>query len=82
MMCTVLGDSSFLRIPCTSFQVVIVIDRLCGPVVRVLGCSPRGSGFDSMRYQIFCVAVDLERGPCSFVKINEELLEGKIAAPL
>jgi hypothetical protein len=40
-------------------------DRLCGLLVRVPGCSPRGPGFDSWSYQIFCVAVDLERGPLS-----------------
>jgi hypothetical protein len=31
-------------------------------------------------YQIFCIAVGLERGPLSFVGINEELLERKVAA--
>jgi hypothetical protein len=40
-------------------------DRLCGLVVRVSGCYPRGPGFDSRRYQIFWVAVGLERGPLS-----------------
>jgi hypothetical protein len=39
--------------------------------VRVLG-------FDSRRYQIFCVAVGLEWGPISLVRINEELLERKV----
>jgi hypothetical protein len=52
-------------------------DRFCGPVVRVSGCSPRGPGFDSRRYQIFWVAVGLELGPLSLVRINEELLEKK-----
>jgi hypothetical protein len=34
-------------------------------------------GFDSRRHQIFLVAVGLERGPLSPVRINEELLERK-----
>jgi hypothetical protein len=33
--------------------------------------------FDSRRYQMFRVAVGLERGPFSLVRINEELLEKK-----
>jgi hypothetical protein len=33
-------------------------DRLCGVVVRV-------PGYDSRRYQIFLIAVGLERGPLS-----------------
>jgi hypothetical protein len=57
-------------------------DRLCGLVVRVCGCKPRGPGFDYWRYQIFCVAVGLERDPLSLVIINEELLDRKVAAPV
>jgi hypothetical protein len=38
---------------------------------RVPGCKPRDPEFDSRRYQIFCVAVGLERGPLSLVRINE-----------
>jgi hypothetical protein len=53
---------------------------LCGLVVRVPDCKPRGPGFDSKRYHIFLVAVGLERGPLSLVRINEELLERKVAA--
>jgi hypothetical protein len=34
-------------------------------------------GFDSRRYQIFCVAVVLERGALGSVRINEELLDIK-----
>ena len=34
-------------------QVVSVLDRLCGLVVRVSGYTYRGLGFDSRRYQIF-----------------------------
>ena len=50
-------------------------DRLCGLVVRVSGYRYRGFGFDSRRYQIFWVVVGLERGPLSFVRSIEELLE-------
>jgi hypothetical protein len=42
-----------------------VFNRLCGPVVRVPDCYTKGPGIDSRRYQIFCVAVGLERGPLS-----------------
>jgi hypothetical protein len=51
--------------------------ELRGLVVRVPGCRPRGLGFDSRRYQIFCEAVDMERGPLSLVRINGELHERK-----
>jgi hypothetical protein len=51
-------------------------------VVRVSGCRPRVPGFDSRRYQIFCVVMGLKRGPLSLVRINEELLERKVAAPV
>jgi hypothetical protein len=51
-------------------------------VVRVPGYRSRGSGFDSRRYQIFREVVDLERGPLSLVRITEELLERKVAAPV
>jgi hypothetical protein len=57
-------------------------DRLCGLVVRVFGRKPRDSGFDSRRNQIFCVAVGLELGPLSLMRINEELLERTVAAPV
>jgi hypothetical protein len=55
-------------------------DRLCGLVVRVPGYGARGPGFDCRRYQIFGVAVGVERGPLSLVRINEEFLEGKVVA--
>jgi hypothetical protein len=56
--------------------------RLCGLVVRVADCKPRGTEFDSRCYQIFCVAVRLERDPLSLVSINEESLERKVADPV
>jgi hypothetical protein len=55
-------------------------DGLCGLVVIVPGSRNRGPGCDSRRYQIFLVAVSLERGPILFVRVNEELLERKVAA--
>ena len=48
---------------------------LCGLVVRVSGYRYRGLGFDPRRYQIFRVAVGLERGAFSLVRSIEELLE-------
>jgi hypothetical protein len=40
------------------------------------------SGFHSGIYQILLEAVGLERGPLSLVRIIEELLEWKVAAPV
>jgi hypothetical protein len=54
-------------------------ERLCGIVVTVPGCS-EVMGSIPRRYQIFWVAVGLERGPLSLVSINKELLERKVAA--
>jgi hypothetical protein len=51
------------------------LGSLCGLVVR-------GPGFDSLRQQIFYVAVSMERDPLSLMRINEELLERKVAAPV
>jgi hypothetical protein len=58
------------------------VDRLCGLVVRVPGYRSRDPGFDSRRYQIFSEVVGVERGPLSLVRITEELLERKAAAPV
>jgi hypothetical protein len=57
-------------------------DRLCGLVVSVPGYISRGPEFDFRRYQIFWEVVGLERGPLSLMKITEELLERKVAAPV
>jgi hypothetical protein len=46
------------------------VGHLCGLVVRVPGYRSRGSGFDSLRYQIFWV-VGLEQGPLSLVSTIE-----------
>jgi hypothetical protein len=48
---------------------------LCGLVVRVPGCRSRDPEFDSRRYRIFCLVVDLERGPLRLVSIINELFE-------
>jgi hypothetical protein len=58
------------------------VDRLCGLVATVPGYRSRGPGFDSQCYHIFCEVVGLERVPLSLVKITEELLERKVAAPI
>jgi hypothetical protein len=58
------------------------IDHLCGLVVRVPGYRSLGPEFDFRRYQIFGEVVGLERGPLSLVRITEELLERKVAAPV
>jgi hypothetical protein len=77
-MVVVLFDAS-----CRYFELIVVgNDRLCGLAVRVPGYKYRGPGFDSRRYQIFWEAVGLERGPLSLVRIIEELLERKVAAPV
>jgi hypothetical protein len=55
------------------------MDRL---LVWVPGYRARGSGFDSRRYQIFEEVVGQERGPLSLVRITEELLYRKVAAPV
>jgi hypothetical protein len=64
-----------------SYIIACVFD-ICGLVVRVPGCRSRGHGFDSRRYQIFWEVVGLERGPLSLVRIIEEILERKVAAPV
>jgi hypothetical protein len=46
----------------------ILIDRLCGLVVRVPGYRSRGLVFDSRLYQIFWEVVGLVRGPLSLVR--------------
>jgi hypothetical protein len=47
-------------------------------MVTLSGYTPRGTGFDSGRDQIFWEAIGLERGPLSLVRISEEITEWKI----
>ena len=65
----------YLLIKVLNGYVACNYDHLCGLVVRVYDYRYRGLGFDSRRYQIFWVVVGLERGPLSFVRSIEELLE-------
>jgi hypothetical protein len=61
--------------PKTDFlSCLVIIDRLCGLVVRVPGYRSIGPGFDYRRYQIFWGVVGLERGPLSLVSTIQELL--------
>jgi hypothetical protein len=63
------------------YSFLLVWVNLFGPVTRVHGYGSRGPGFDSRHYQIFWGVVGLERGTLSLVRIIEELLERKVAAP-
>jgi hypothetical protein len=57
------------------------IDRLCGPVARVLGYRSRGLGSipgTTKKKKL----VGLERCPLSLVSTTEELLDRKVAAPV
>jgi hypothetical protein len=54
--------------------VKLLVDRLCGLVVRVPGYRSRGPGFDSRPYQILWEVVGLEQGPLSLVSTTEQLL--------
>jgi hypothetical protein len=49
---------------------IITMDHLCGLVVGVPGCRPRGPAFDSRFYQIF------------FLGVGVELIERKVMAPI
>jgi hypothetical protein len=54
-----------MRIYSNNTSVCIRIASISDLVVTVPGYKPRGLGFDSRRYQIFCVPMGLERGPLS-----------------
>jgi hypothetical protein len=57
------------------------LDRLCGLVVRVLGCRSGGPGSIPGTTRKRNV-VGLERGPLSLVSTTEELLDREVAAPV
>jgi hypothetical protein len=56
------------------------LDRLCGPVVRVLDYISRGPGSIPGHYKK--KVVGLEWGPLSLVSTPEELLDSKVAVPV
>jgi hypothetical protein len=53
----------------------LLLDRLCGLVVRVPGYRSRVSGFESWCYQIIWEVVDPERVSLSFLRILGKLLK-------
>jgi hypothetical protein len=60
---------------------VVLFDRLCGLVVRVLGYRSGGPGSipgTTTKKKV----VGLEWGPLSLVSTTEELLDRKVAAPV
>jgi hypothetical protein len=61
-------------------SVNIFLICLCGLVVRVLGCRLRGLWFDSRRYRFSEWQWVWNGVHSALVRINEELLEGKVAA--
>jgi hypothetical protein len=60
---------------------VVLSDRLCGLVVRVLDYRSRGPGFDSRALPKRKV-VGLERGLLRLLSTTEELLDRKVAVPV
>jgi hypothetical protein len=60
--------------------IILIIDRLCGLMVRVLGYRSGGPG--SIPGTTRKKVVGLERGPLSLVSTTEELLSRKVAAPV
>jgi hypothetical protein len=63
------------------FLFLVLIDRICGLVVRVLGYrsgSPGSIPGTTRKEKV----VGLERGPLSLVSTAEELLDRKVAAPV
>jgi hypothetical protein len=61
---------------------IYIYDRLCGLVVRVLGCRFGGPGSIPGTTRIKKLVVGLERGPLSLVSTTEELLDRKVTAPV
>jgi hypothetical protein len=59
---------------------IVINDRLCGLVVRVLGYKSGGPVlFPALPEK---KVAGLERGPLSLVSTTEELLDRKVAAPV
>jgi hypothetical protein len=62
---------------------MMLLDRLCGLVVRVLGYRSGGPGsIPGTTKKKKKKVVVLERGPLSLVSTTEELLDRKVAAPV
>jgi hypothetical protein len=77
------GPADIVRQGCRQlgFVVIIITDRLCGLVVRVLGYRTGGPGSipgTTRKKEV----VGLERGPLSLVSATEELLDKKVTAPV
>jgi hypothetical protein len=64
----------------TNYKCCVIIDRLYGLVVRVLGYRSRGP--DSIPGTTKKKVMGLERGPLSLVSTTEELPDRKVAAPV
>jgi hypothetical protein len=60
----------------------IIVDRLCGLVVRVLGYRSGGPGSIPSDTRKKKKIVGLEQDPLSLVSTTEELLDRKVAAPV
>jgi hypothetical protein len=62
-------------------RTLVILDSLCGLVVRVLGYRSGGPGSIPGTTREKKV-VGLERGPLTLVSTTEELLDRKVAAPV
>jgi hypothetical protein len=86
------SSSSQMLISNISFRLhylLLITDRLCGLVVRVLGYRSGGPGsipgttrFSEKKKKKERQVVGLERGPLSLVSTTEELLDTKVADPV
>jgi hypothetical protein len=74
------GRESSRNFYITKLCCMILVDRLCGLVVRGLGYRSGGPG--SISGTTRKKVVVLERGPLSLVSTTEELLDRKVAAPV
>jgi hypothetical protein len=70
----------FLRYSTIFEGYIILSDRLCGLVVRVIGYRSGGPG--SIPGTTKKKLVGLERGPLSLVSTTEKLLDRKVVAPV